>query len=120
PSGASMPSFPNYRLGPLGQPGLPCSPLAVGTEAPPSPLPALSVFPNPAGAWLQVIANQPLPAGARWTLSDALGRTLRSEPVAADGQCLEVPLEGLAAGVYFWVLRSGAGDVVQEGKVLKR
>jgi hypothetical protein len=39
PCGASMPSFPNYRLGPLGAPGLPCT-ATVGLPAPPPALAA--------------------------------------------------------------------------------
>ncbi|MBK6930042.1 MAG: hypothetical protein IPH12_03965 [Saprospirales bacterium] len=34
PSGASMPSFPNYRLGPVDNPGLPCSPVVSAGAAP--------------------------------------------------------------------------------------
>ncbi len=48
PSGASMPSFPNYRLGPLDNPGLPCT-LSVGTSDPaPAARSAVSAYPNPA------------------------------------------------------------------------
>ncbi|MEZ4941709.1 MAG: hypothetical protein R3D58_12595 [Saprospiraceae bacterium] len=49
PSGASMPSFPNYRLGPIDNPGLPCSPV-VNTTAPPTPLPAFISQPGKNGA----------------------------------------------------------------------
>jgi len=51
PSGASIPYFPNYRLGPIDNPGLPCSPI-VATQQPSVAVPACSVWPNPASEQL--------------------------------------------------------------------
>lgn len=120
PSGASIPSFPNFRLGPLGSPGVPCSPV-VGTAGPVSTLlPLLSVFPNPARERLTVTLNQSGTGPLRWRLRDALGRTLREvrlDPAQSDWA--GVSLEGLAAGACFWeAVEEGTRKVVGNGKML--
>ncbi|MBV6440549.1 MAG: T9SS C-terminal target domain-containing protein [Haliscomenobacteraceae bacterium CHB4] len=119
PSGASMPSFPNYRLGPIDNPGVPCTATVSAGNPPPTPLPPLSVFPNPASSYLKIIVNRPLPAGAQWTLYDAYGRVARTERLVNEVTCTEITVEGLAAGVYFWELKGKEGLVIQSGKILK-
>ena len=118
PSGASMPSFPNFRLGTLEQPGLPCSPVSATGSPVFSPLPLLSVFPNPASESLKIIPNGPLPAGAIWVLSDALGRVVRSERLYDGESCTEIEISDLAVGVYYYRLFGAGGVVAQVGKVL--
>jgi hypothetical protein len=119
PSGASMPSFPNYRLGPLDNPGVPCTATVSASNPPPTPLPPVSVFPNPAASYLKVIVNQPLLVGAQWTLVDAYGRAVRTERLLNEVNCTEVAVEGLATGVYFWELKDKEGAAIQSGKILK-
>ncbi|MBD2724689.1 alpha/beta hydrolase fold domain-containing protein [Hymenobacter armeniacus] len=69
----------------------------------------LQVFPNPASGSFQVLL--PLPAGQRVPavaeLTNALGQTVRRQPLAASGQALagEVDVRGLAPGVYQLHLR---------------
>ena len=118
PSGSSMPSFPNFRLGTLEQPGLPCSPVSATGSPVFSPLPLLSVFPNPASEYLKIIPNGPLPAGAIWVLSDALGRVVRSERLYDGESCTEIQISVLAVGVYYYRLFGAGGVVAQVGKVL--
>jgi len=118
PSGSSMPSFPNFRLGTLEQPGLPCSPVSATSGPVFSPLPLLSVFPNPASDYVKIIPNGPLPAAATWVLYDALGRVLRSERLQDGEACTEVEVRGLGVGVYYYRLFGVGGVVVQVGKVL--
>ena len=118
PSGASMPSFPNFRLGSLDQPGLPCSPVSATGSPVFSPLPLLSVFPNPASEYLKIIPNGPLPAGAVWVLSDALGRVVRSERLYDGESCTEIEIGDLAVGVYYYRLFRAEGTIIWAGKVL--
>lgn len=107
PSGASIPSFPNFRLGPIEQPGLPCSPLTATGSPGLSLLPPLSVFPNPARDYVRLVLNRPLDAPAQWTLFDALGRPAYTQALApGDGDLQEAGLDGLAAGLYYWELRT--------------
>jgi hypothetical protein len=120
PTGASIPTFPNYRLGPLGDTGLPCSSVVSGNgQAVVPPLPALSVFPNPASDHLVLVLNRYGLEAAQWQLYDVQGRRMRQQEISGvQGQDrYEVDLQGLAAGVYFYTLRTGTG-LIQSGKVL--
>ncbi|MDO7873367.1 FG-GAP-like repeat-containing protein [Hymenobacter sp. ASUV-10] len=94
------------------------TPVAVvltGTN-PRAALAALMLAPNPAHASVTVQLPA-LPAGpaASLTLLDALGRTVRSYPVApAPGsRSQELPLSGVAAGVYALRLTAGGSTVVR-------
>ena len=116
-TGGSMPSFPNYRLGPIGNLGLPCSPV-VATQGPvPTLLPAVSVFPNPATDYLKIILNQPLTAPAEWRLYDTQGRLVREAMLRAATDRMEIAIQGLVSGVYFWQVES-EGRLVGVGKLV--
>jgi len=119
PSGASIPSFPNYRLGPLENPGLPCSPVVSTSTVVASPLPVVSVFPNPAREYVKITVNQPDSGTLHWILSDLYGRPVRTavlHPQENDWQ--QVALSGLSEGVYFWAARAAGGVLVRSGKLM--
>ncbi len=118
PCGASMPSFPNFRLGPPENPGLPCTSTVGTIGGPVSPLPALSVFPNPATTYVKLVVNQALEQGANWYLFDLHGRLVRSAPLDTAQAGIEISLSGLPAGAYFWSVDGKAGAVFLRGKVL--
>lgn len=117
PSGASMPSFPNYRLGPIDNPGLPCSPM-VSTAAPPTPLPGFSVFPNPAGVTLKIVPNRQYAGMARLQLYDVAGRPVRERVFDPSTPVSEVDVRDLGAGVYFYEVWC-EGRVQRMGRVVK-
>lgn len=119
--GATFPNFPNFRLGPLGAPISPCAGYTVGSpEAPSSPLPAVSVFPNPASRYVQLVANTSLPSGSQWVLYDAFGRVQRRAALPAPDSSTDLDIQALPPGVYFWEAHSGAGALIRGGKLLKR
>ena len=118
PSGASMPSFPNYRLGPIDNPGLPCSPV-VSTTAPPTPLPAFSVFPNPVSTVLKIVPNRQYGGQARLRLYDMTGRSVLEREFDPQLSSVEVNVQELAVGVYFYEIWC-EGRVRRVGKVIKR
>jgi hypothetical protein len=119
--GAPFPNFPNYRLKAVGEPFSPCKGYTVGQdEVVFSPLPAVSVFPNPASEYVKVVPNRPLPVRSHWVLYDAYGREVRSERVDGASNCTESDVQGLAGGVYFWSLVSGEGRAVASGKLIVR
>lgn len=118
PSGSSIPSFPNYRLGPLDNPGLPCTATVGSQQVAAAPEGFLRVYPNPASDHLNIIANHPLPSGACWLLSNAQGRVLHTEMLSEHSTCMEIPLPSLPSGVYFWHLQTKEGAVVSAGKVV--
>lgn len=116
PSGVSMPSFPNFRLGPLDNPGLPCSPVSSISSLSFSPLPLISVFPNPANDYLKIVPNQVLPADATWILYDAFGRLVQLERLHNSGGCTEISLTDLRDGIYYYQL-SGLGKTVLQTRM---
>ena len=118
PTGASIPSFPNYRLGPLDNPGLPCSATVGSQQVAATPEGFLRVYPNPASDHLNIIANHLLPSGACWLLSNAQGRVLHTEMLSEHSTCMEIPLPSLPSGVYFWHLQTKEGAVVSGGKIV--
>ncbi len=117
--GASFPNFPNYRLRAAGEPFSPCKGYTVGQEEVVfSPLPTVSVFPNPASEHVKIVPSRPLPARSRWVLRDAYGREVRSERVDGTSNCTELDVQGLAGGVYFWSAVAGDGRLVASGKLV--
>lgn len=119
PTGASIPSFPNYRLGPIDNPGLPCTTTVGSQQVATAQGSVLEVYPNPASDYLNITANHPLPTGGRWVLSDAQGRILHTELLSERSTCMEIPLQSLPPGVYFWHLQSKEGAVISGGKMVK-
>lgn len=116
-SGASMPSFPNYRLGPLDNPGLPCSPV-VSATAPPTPLPGFSVFPNPVITTLRIVPNRPYTGRAQLRLYDVTGRPVKELPFDPQAPATETDLQEVKPGIYFYELWC-EGKMQRAGKVVK-
>ncbi len=115
--GGDIPNIPNFRLGAIGAPVSPCEGYTVPVREAWLPmLPALSVYPNPAHAYLNISASAPLSAPARWVLYDLYGRALRSLVLESGaGQQWQVSISDVPAGVYVWsVGGGGSGKVVKE------
>ena len=115
--GASIPYFPNFRLGPPDNPGLPCSPV-VSTTNPPTPLPAFSVFPNPVSTLLQVVPNRQYHGPARLRLHDLTGRLALERVFDPLASSTEVDVSALPVGVYVYEVWC-EGRVQRVGKVVK-
>jgi len=111
PSGASIPYFPNYRLGPLGNPGQPCTPTVSMSAGPAGRGAGVRVWPNPASTVLYVqceaAAARPLP----FILYNSVGQVVLQRTLA--GLDTNLPVEGLPEGMYYYVAGRGyAGKVV--------
>ena len=113
PNGASIPYFPNYRLGPIDNPGLPCS-AVVATQQPQFVVPEVSVWPNPANQQV----NFSIPNGGilHLELADAYGRLVREVPISG-AETYTLPVVDLPAGVYFWKLLQKNGET-RAGRVV--
>ena len=121
PSGGSMPSFPNYRLGPSDAPGLPCSPTVSAGGGVLPRAPALSVYPNPAEdilhvryAWKEGTASP-----VRFALYNALGQWVSSTQLPAGEGSVAIPVGHLKSGIY-WYRVEGARKPVSGKIIIKR
>ena len=108
--GASMPSPPNYRLGPAGDEGVPCTGVyvPVAVHHPIAPRREVSVSPNPAHDYLILQPDQPFQT-ATVTLFNSLGALVKTYALAA-GET-ELPIADLPPGSYALQVRLDGGKV---------
>ena len=106
----SQPHFPNYRLGPVGNEGLPCSPV-VSVQETVLPTASMQFFPNPADQY--IVLTSPTTSDT-WLLYDSMGRLLKQARLQA-ATPKQVDVSDLSAGLYFWKLL-GSGEC---GKLVK-
>ena len=85
------------------------------------PAAAIKLFPNPAGQVVQIRLPLLSVATAHITLLDALGRSVREQPVmlAAAGSQVELHLGGLAPGLYHVAVRLADGRYWNQPLVLE-
>jgi hypothetical protein len=119
--GSSMPSNPNYRLGPIDNPGLPCS-STVSSSSPTHPmLDDFSVFPNPVGEQLTVVRNRSVSNKILLTVSNSLGQVVLKQILMFDelNNFKYIPTEKLVAGTYFYGLQGENGAILKSDVLLK-
>ncbi len=119
PSGASIPYFPNYRLGPIDNPGVPCT-ATVSVSATPSAPPQIRAYPNPASEQVTIEWGSFISGSKRLTLCNTIGQPVKDLWLSAGSASYVLSLEHLPAGVYFWVMQSEAGLPVGSGKIVKQ
>jgi hypothetical protein len=107
PTGASIPSFPNYRLGPLDNPGVPCT---ATVSVPPPPAPAknkVQVWPNPASESLTLHLEEE--KAGNISIADLTGKVWLTGIKAAGQTSFVTDIRHLSAGVYIITFRSETG-----------
>ena len=121
--GLSIPTFPNYRLGPLVEgvdPDPPCE-LVVGVEEPDQTVPhqneKVYVFPNPATDYFKVVFEEELTTPAQVVLYDGLGRKVFGEKLEFGFREFRLSLDGLRSGLFFYEVKRG-GKVMKSGKLV--
>jgi hypothetical protein len=107
PSGASIPYFPNYRLGPIDNPGLPCTPTVSVSPEPVSLLSgAVRVYPNPADGYMVLeyaLSGMHRPQKCR--VYNALGQLLLEKKLSGLVEGKEtLPVGHLPEGIYHVLL----------------
>lgn len=119
PSGASMPSFPNYRLGPLDNPGVPCT--ATVSLSPPLLTLAqiVSVYPNPVEDQVTFAWTEALVEEKYLFLRNALGQLVRDVHLSGSGSEYTMGVRELQNGVYFWEVYNTKGIRLGDGKIIK-
>lgn len=107
-----QPTFPNFRLGPVGEEGSPCAEPIVSVDSSPEGLTSVAkVFPNPA---VREVAFSVADAGVvRVSLFSAQGRVviLREAAIPA-GEIGRLSLKGVPAGPYVLCLQLDDGRLV--------
>lgn len=120
PYSGTMPYFPNYRLGPLGDEVPPCdwvSPVAEVKET--SPQVALVVYPNPVLSEVSVEFKLPARSEGAWSLWDARGQQVLSWTFDTATEQKDFSVAHLSKGMYFYRLEVD-GVLLKNGKLVKQ
>jgi len=114
PTGGSMPSFPNYRLGPINNPGLPCT-ATVSVSQPVMPIPGklVWVYPNPAKDLLSIDYHGISDISRQFLMFNAQGQMVRQITLPPDQGITQLILNGLPSGIYWYSVPG-----ITEGKVI--
>ncbi len=103
PTGASIPFFPNYRLGPLDNPGVPCTATVAVTPPTSSVINEVKVWPNPASGEVTITYNLSQTSGdMRLVITDLYGRIMHETVLSNPSGQVKVPVAGWATGIYFF------------------
>ncbi len=110
PTGASMPSFPNYRLGTTDAPGVPCmATVSVSQPVLATETGRVRVWPIPASDMVTVEYKGMDGMNHQFMLFNALGQLVRSVILPQGRSSLQLPLGNLSEGIYWYVI-PGAPD----------
>ena len=119
PSGASIPYFPNYRLGPIDNPGLPCT-ATVAISSPSGRLnPGVRVYPNPTGGQLTVSLDGTM-GQKQIVLRNMYGQTVKQVYVTGQSETYTLSVEDLVSGIYLWEVTTASGVRLGAGKLIKQ
>lgn len=75
------------------------------------------LYPNPASNHVVLDYNFPLSQAAEWSLSDALGQTVKKQPLRPGHASNSMLIDNLASGIYFWKILS-EGKIIGTGKII--
>jgi len=79
---------------------------------------AISVYPSPGTSELTVASGSFFNAGARFILTDGMGRTVKS--AALSGNTTTLQTSELASSIYLWRILNSNGTTLAHGKWVKR
>jgi hypothetical protein len=118
PNRLSIPFFPNFRLGPSSNPGVPCTSM-VQITAPPTPLPMVSIFPNPVTDILHIVPNRQYNGQGRLVLFNATGAVSREVVFNPASESSTILTRDLPSGMYFYQVWCN-GIMVRADKLMVR
>ncbi len=119
PSGASIPYFPNYRLGPIDNPGLPCTATVAVSSPPGNRRLGVRVYPNPAGGQLTVSLEGTM-GQKHIVFRNMYGQTVKQVYVTGQSETYTLSVEDLVSGIYLWEVTTTSGVRLGAGKVIKQ
>jgi hypothetical protein len=102
PSGASIPYFPNYRLGPIDNPGLPCSPIVATNQPVISFKDDVRVWPNPASSQLSFAFSSSFHGKKCIRLFDMFGHLIKEVYLSVNSEDFTLSVNDMTPGLYFW------------------
>jgi hypothetical protein len=106
PSGASIPYFPNYRLGPIDNPGVPCT--ATVSVSPPLVQPlknAVHLWPNPATERITIgFAFTDASVTHQVLLTNAVGQLVGDFQLSGSEGEMNVSIAHLPTGIYYYTV----------------
>ncbi|MFN0175034.1 MAG: T9SS type A sorting domain-containing protein [Saprospiraceae bacterium] len=105
PTGSSIPSFPNYRLGPIDNPGVPCM-ATVSVIQPISPIQSkpLWVYPNPTNGSVTIEYQGIDGINTHFLLFNTLGQMVKDVELPQGETSLQLPLNEFSEGMYWYVI----------------
>ena len=104
PTGASMPSFPNYRLGPLDNPGVPCTAtVSVSPQVFTPEMGRVQVWPNPADEILNIEYRSIGNTDVQFLIFNSQGQIVQQVSLQAGSESVQLSLKNIPAGVYWYV-----------------
>lgn len=108
-----LPSFPNYRLGPLI--GINCDSITYTSN--PTRIEGIKIFPNPAfnTIRLEYLGPSGFQKEMKLDLINISGRVLLSEPLPIFSIYRDVDISNLAPGLYIWQIKDDK-EVLKSGK----
>ncbi len=118
PIGASIPYFPNYRLGPIDNPGLPCTATVAVSSPPGNRHLGVRVYPNPAGGQLTVALEGTM-GQKHIVLRNMYGQTVKQVYVTGQSETYTLSVKDLVSGIYLWEVTTASGVRLGAGKVIK-
>jgi hypothetical protein len=103
PSGASIPYFPNYRLGPIDAPGEPCTPTVGVTPGDHSVVDTrlVKVYPNPASSYLH-IEHSLTEQNPSFVLYNMIGQVVLQKQLSGASELTLIDVSMLPSGSYFY------------------
>jgi len=105
--GGGAPTFPNYRLGVLGEPVAPCGPVS-GSASPPPAEAGLHLYPNPAGVSVTVAWEGAAPGTGMITVRNSTGKEVLHTRAAFFSGSTELLVGMLPPGWYSLYVQVGA------------
>ena len=116
----SLPSFPNYRLGPLVEgedPPPPCEAVVSTKEEEAPTRQNAYVFPNPAPGYFKVVFEEALRRPGRVVLYNGLGQAVLEEALGAGSREFRLEVGDVHPGLYFYSVLL-EGELVKGGKLV--
>ena len=105
--GGGAPTFPNYRLGALGEPVVPCGPVS-GSASPPPAEAGLHLYPNPAAVSVTVAWEGAAPGTGMITVRNSAGKEVLHTRATFFSGRTELTVGTLPPGWYSLYVQAGA------------